>query len=157
MYFIVWCNLHLCIIVKLRRRCLCYFSGICVKMLSLQAQTLLFALWSAVLKYFLFQIDIFEFKGCSNMFLNDISSYLNLIWIVFLCYFYVETFYLCYFYAFYIYASLMVFLQKTAFSLVWSRAGQGCINCAILLSGIGAHGVSSEHMENMEMFSCSPT
>ena len=34
---------------------------------------------------------------------------------------------------------------------------QGCINCAILLSGIGAHGVRSEHMENMEMFSCSPT
>ena len=34
---------------------------------------------------------------------------------------------------------------------------QGCINCAILLSGIGARGVSSEHMENMEMFSCSPT
>ena len=32
---------------------------------------------------------------------------------------------------------------------------QGCINCAILLSGIGARGVSSEHMENMEMFSCS--
>ena len=34
---------------------------------------------------------------------------------------------------------------------------QGCINCAILLSRIGARGVSSEHMENMEMFSCSPT
>ena len=33
---------------------------------------------------------------------------------------------------------------------------QGCINCAILLSRIGACGVSSEHMENMEMFSCSP-
>ena len=30
---------------------------------------------------------------------------------------------------------------------------QGCINCAILLSGIGARGVSSEHMENVEMFS----
>ena len=34
---------------------------------------------------------------------------------------------------------------------------QGCINCGILLSGIPARGVSSEHMENMEMFSCSPT
>ena len=34
---------------------------------------------------------------------------------------------------------------------------QGCINCAILLSGIGARGVSWEHMENMEIFSCSPT
>ena len=34
---------------------------------------------------------------------------------------------------------------------------QGCISCGILVSGIWAHGVSSEHMENMEMFSCSPT
>ena len=34
---------------------------------------------------------------------------------------------------------------------------QGCISCGVLLSGTGAHGVSSEHMENMEMFSCSPT
>ena len=32
---------------------------------------------------------------------------------------------------------------------------QGCISCGILVSGIGARGVSSEHMENMEMFSCS--
>ena len=35
--------------------------------------------------------------------------------------------------------------------------GQGCISCGILVSGIRARGVSSEHMENMEMFSCSPT
>ena len=34
---------------------------------------------------------------------------------------------------------------------------QGCIICAILPSGMGARGVSSEHVENMEMFSCSPT
>ena len=34
---------------------------------------------------------------------------------------------------------------------------QGCINCGILVSGIRSRGVSSEHMENMEMFSCSPT
>ena len=34
---------------------------------------------------------------------------------------------------------------------------QGCISCGILVSGVGARGVSSEHMENMEMFSCSPT
>ena len=34
---------------------------------------------------------------------------------------------------------------------------QGCINCGIPVSGIRARGVSSEHMENMEMFSCSPT
>ena len=36
--------------------------------------------------------------------------------------------------------------------LLWCGYMQGCINCAILLSGIGARGVSSEHMENMEMF-----
>ena len=34
---------------------------------------------------------------------------------------------------------------------------QGCINCGIHVFGIRACGVSSEHMENMEMFSCSPT
>ena len=34
---------------------------------------------------------------------------------------------------------------------------QGCISCGILVSRIRARGVSSEHMENMEMFSCSPT
>ena len=37
---------------------------------------------------------------------------------------------------------------------------QGCISCGILVSGIRARGISSEHMENMEnieMFSCSPT
>ena len=34
---------------------------------------------------------------------------------------------------------------------------QGCISCDILVSGIRAHGVSSEHMENIEMFSCSRT
>ena len=50
----------------------------------------------------------------------------------------------------------------------WSKKGlnalkynycdyQGCISCGILVSGIGARGVSSEHMENMEMFSLSPT
>ena len=40
-----------------------------------------------------------------------------------------------------------------------SRFGdkQGCISCGILVSGIRARRVSSEHMENMEMFSCSPT
>ena len=37
------------------------------------------------------------------------------------------------------------------------QLAQGCINCGILVSGIRARGVSSEHMENMEMFSCSPT
>ena len=38
-----------------------------------------------------------------------------------------------------------------------AMADQGCINCGILVSGIRARGVTSEHMENMEMFSCSPT
>ena len=37
------------------------------------------------------------------------------------------------------------------------KGKQGCISCGILLFGIRARGVSSEHMENMEMFSCSPT
>jgi len=30
---------------------------------------------------------------------------------------------------------------------------QGCIICSILISGMGAHGISKEHVENMEMFS----
>ena len=34
---------------------------------------------------------------------------------------------------------------------------QAFISCGILVSGIRARGVSSEHMENMEMFFCSPT
>ena len=34
---------------------------------------------------------------------------------------------------------------------------QGCMICSILPSGMGARGVSSEHVEDMEMFSCSPT
>ena len=34
---------------------------------------------------------------------------------------------------------------------------QGCIIRSILPSGMGAREVSSEHVENMEMFSCSPT
>ena len=33
---------------------------------------------------------------------------------------------------------------------------QGCINRSILPSGMGARGVSSEHVENMEMFPGSP-
>ena len=42
-------------------------------------------------------------------------------------------------------------------SLFFLSPTQGCISCGILVSGIGARGVSSEHMENMEMFSLSPT
>ena len=33
----------------------------------------------------------------------------------------------------------------------------GCIICSILPSGMGARGVSSEHVENMELFFSSPT
>ena len=42
-------------------------------------------------------------------------------------------------------------------SMRMRNVDQGCISCGILLSGTGARGISSEHMENMEMFSCSPT
>ena len=38
----------------------------------------------------------------------------------------------------------------------WYGRQQGCINRSILPSGMGARGVSSEHVENMEMFSGSP-
>ena len=34
---------------------------------------------------------------------------------------------------------------------------QDCIDRSIIPSGKGARGISSGHMENMEMFSCSPT
>ena len=44
--------------------------------------------------------------------------------------------------------------QRSEYGII---GNQGCISCGILLSGTGARGVSSEHMENMEMFSCSPT
>ena len=47
--------------------------------------------------------------------------------------------------------------QKIYFKYVFTAIAQGCISCGVLLSGTGARGVSSEHMENMEMFSCSPT
>ena len=46
------------------------------------------------------------------------------------------------------YAALLLTERTTA---------QGCLSCGILLSGTWARGASSEHMENMEMFSCSPT
>ena len=45
----------------------CQFTG----------KTLLFALRSDMPKYFVFKIDIFNLKGLSNMFFNDISSYLE--------------------------------------------------------------------------------
>ena len=53
----------------------------------------------------------------------------------------------------------LVFLQNTycLVFLISTYCTQGCISCGILVSGIWACGVSSEHMENMEMFSCSPT
>ena len=68
--------------------------------------------------------------------------------------------------------SLITFLQTKGLGDIWKFFShhyitvtnehrksqcQGCIKCGILVSRIRAHGVSSEHMENMEMFSCSPT
>ena len=70
------------------------FSGFCASLLSVNAQTLPFALWSAVLKYFRVKIDIFKLKGC---FLMTFSSYLKANFKLWLCYFFVETFCLCYF------------------------------------------------------------
>ena len=49
------------------------------------------------------------------------------------------------------------FLNKSISYLIAHVSYQGCISCGILLSGTWARGASSEHMENMEMFSCSPT
>ena len=51
------------------------------------------------------------------------------------------------------YWAVLVYLKVQGMFLI----PQGCISCGILVSGIRARGVSSEHMENMEMFSCSPT
>ena len=48
-------------------------------------------------------------------------------------------------------------LASEAAKYIRSGFKQGCIICAILPSGMGARGVSSEHVENMEMFYCSPT
>ena len=39
----------------------------------------------------------------------------------------------------------------------WILGLQGCIICSIIPSGMEAREVSSEHVENMEMSSCSPT
>ena len=65
------------------------FSGFCASLLSVNAQTLPFALWSAVLKYFRVKIGVF---------FNDISSYLKANFkLSLLCYSFVETFCLCYF------------------------------------------------------------
>ena len=43
-----------------------FFRLLCC-LLSANAQTMDFALWSAVLKYFLVKIDIFKLKGCFSM------------------------------------------------------------------------------------------
>ena len=44
-------------------------------------------------------------------------------------------------------------LMDTSQGYMIGGPGQGCISCGILVSGIRARGVSSEHIENMEMFS----
>ena len=46
---------------------------------------------------------------------------------------------------------------KLYWAILDLRPLQGCIICSILPSRMGARGVNSEHVENMEMFSCSPT
>ena len=53
---------------------------------------------------------------------------------------------------------LIFYDQYTWSLLLFSHTyhGQGCIIRSILPSGMGARGVSSEHVENMEMFSGSP-
>ena len=68
------------------------------------------------------------------------------------------------------YATIAMWVKKiknSKFKKIWiqnlcwcgwvERYSQGCISCGILLSGTWARGVNSEHMEEMEMFSCSPT
>ena len=52
--------------------------------------------------------------------------------------------------------SILSFLSDPSL-IIGYACQQGCISCGILLSGTWARGVSSEHMENMDMFSCSPT
>ena len=52
---------------------------------------------------------------------------------------------------------MVAFMQGGIGQIVSVDISQGCIICAILPSGMGVRGVSSEHVENMEMFSCSPT
>ena len=56
--------------------------------------------------------------------------------------------------------TILIFHEEGRFHLTYmmmvivlSDLQQGCISCGILLSGTGARGVSSEHMENVEMFS----
>ena len=48
-------------------------------------------------------------------------------------------------------------LNRSLFKFHWLLNAKSCISCGILVSGIRARGVILEHMENMEMFSCSPT
>ena len=54
-------------------------------------------------------------------------------------------------------ANIVGFFQIPILKSSLGTVEQGCISCGILVSGIRARGVSSEHMENMAMFSYSPT
>ena len=54
-------------------------------------------------------------------------------------------------------SSSAVDIRTVLMQVIFFINEQGCIICAILPSGMGARGVSSEHVENMEMFSCTPT
>ena len=53
------------------------FQACCANLLCAHAQTLLFSLGSNVLRYFVVKIDTFKLEGRSNMFLSDMSSYLE--------------------------------------------------------------------------------
>ena len=53
------------------------FQACCANLLCAHAQTLLFSLVSNVLRYFVVKIDTFKLEGRSNMFLSDMSSYLE--------------------------------------------------------------------------------
>ena len=55
------------------------------------------------------------------------------------------------------YAEYAEYAEYVEYAEYAEYAEQGCISCGILVSGIRARGVSLEHMENMKMFSCSPT
>ena len=69
------------------------------------------------LKYFLVKIDIFKLMGWSNMFLNDILSYLKANFdLSFLCYFLLRLSAYAIFYAFYV-SGLSAFCCKNKMSL----------------------------------------
>ena len=85
----------------------------------------------------------------------------TLYWIIYLIHYMYKNlqylFQIPFYYQWPIYILLCIDLIHHRIILYVSYIYQGCISCGILVSGIRSHGVSSEHMENVEMFSCSPT